>query len=269
MDFRTKIDIQKAEFTIEPQSNLLFLGSCFADQIGKKFLRNAFNTTINPIGTLYNPASIYEYLANNDDNKHYDIAFITLGTTHIYRLKSSGEIVTNCQKRPANLFQEERLSLEECTTYLHMIHDILRKNNEHIRIIYTVSPIRYAKYGFHESQISKATLLMAVEKIIEETECTYFPAYEIMLDELRDYRFWAQDMLHPTQQAVDYIWECIANTYFSKQTLQFLEEWKPICEALAHKPFNPESLEYKQFLADTMKKKEQFENKWLSINRKP
>jgi hypothetical protein len=124
-----------------------------------------------------------------------------------------------------------------------------------LQVIFTVSPIRYAKYGFHESQLSKATLLLAVDKVVQETTIAhYFPAYEIVLDELRDYRFYNADMLHPSPQAVEYIWQQLAAHYFSPATRCFLEEWRPIKAALAHRPFHPESAEYQAFLADAQQK---------------
>lgn len=132
---------------------------------------------------------------------------------------------------------------------------MLRERRADVRIVLTVSPIRYAKYGFHGSAVSKATLLLAAEQVAEQTEgCVYFPAYEIVCDELRDYRFYAPDMLHPSQQAVDYIWERFADTFFSNETKAFLSEWQPIKAALNHRPFNPDSAEHRAFLEKTHQK---------------
>ena len=176
-------------------------------------------------------------------------AVFTLGTNHVYILNETGEIVDNCRKRPQRLFTERELSVDECADYLREAVTMLRQINPSVRIIITVSPIRYAKYGFHGSQLSKATLLLAADKLTKEMEnVVYFPAYEIVNDELRDYRFYREDMLHPTDQAVEYIWQRFGETFFSKQTRKFLEEWHPIKAALAHRPFNPEAEEYKKFL---------------------
>ena len=133
-----------------------------------------------------------------------------------------------------------------------------------LKVIITVSPIRYAKYGYHGSQLSKATLLLAADKLVKENPgvVSYFPAYEIMNDELRDYRFYKEDMLHPSEQAVEYIWEQFRATYFGKAAELFLEDWRPIREALGHKPFNPESEEHQKFIARTEEKKRQFEEKY-------
>jgi hypothetical protein len=179
-----------------------------------------------------------------------------LGTNHIYRLKETGEIVDNCEKRPQRLFTEEVLTIDECAGYLRQIVEHLHALRPDVCIVFTVSPIRYAKYGYHASQLSKATLLTAVDTILNSqvsslTTVTYFPAYEIVLDELRDYRFYKEDMLHPSDQAVGYIWQQLVEHYFSPAARQFLKEWQPIKEALGHRPFHPESETYQRFLAET------------------
>jgi hypothetical protein len=191
----------------------------------------------------------------------FKTVFITLGTNHVYREKTTGEIVDNCEKRPAALFQEEILTVDECADYLLKTVEVLRDQNPDVHVVFTVSPIRYRKYGYHESQLSKATLLMAVERLVQMRndgaaifQCSYFPAYEIVLDELRDYRFYAADMLHPSEQAVEYIWERLVETYFSPRTKAFLDEWRPLKQVLAHKPFNPEAPDYKALMDKTMLK---------------
>ena len=188
----------------------------------------------------------------------------TLGTNHIYILKETGEIVDNCMKRPQRLFREEQLSVDECVDYLSRAVAILKERNPEVKVIFTVSPIRYAKYGFHGSQLSKATLLLAVDKLVSASSesISYFPAYEIMNDELRDYRFYQPDMLHPSEQAVDYIYELFAETYFSADTKEMVREWQPIKAALAHRPFNPDSEEHKAFLAKVSAQKDAFLAKW-------
>lgn len=134
-----------------------------------------------------------------------------------------------------------------------------------MKVIVTVSPIRYAKYGYHESGLSKATLLLAADRLVKRYPqvVTYFPAYEIVNDELRDYRFYKEDMLHPSDQAVEYIWEKFRATFFGTASEQFLTEWKPIKEALGHRPFNPDSEEYKAFLAKAREKEQLFNKKYF------
>ena len=187
------------------------------------------------------------------------VVFLTLGTNHVYRLKETGEIVDNCEKRPASLFQEEELTVDECADYLQKVVTILREKNPDVNIVLTVSPIRYRKYGYHGSQLSKATLLLATRQV---TGTSYFPAYEIVNDELRDYRFYATDMLHPSQQTVDYIWERLVDVYFSHEAKVFLEEWRPLKQALGHKPFDPDSEAYKALMDKTMLKLEELREKY-------
>ncbi len=254
MEFRTVVDIPDYAFRIEPCEEVLFVGSCFADEIGARFRDNGFPIAVNPYGVMYNPVSILHTIKRYDGAPR--IVFLTLGTNHVYRLKSSGEIVDNCEKRPQKLFLEEELSVEECSETLQECIDILRQRNPEVRVIVTVSPIRYRKYGYHESQLSKATLLLAASTF------TYFPSYEILMDELRDYRFYASDMLHPSSQAVDYIWERLVESLFSHAARTFLDEWQPIRQALSHKPFHPESPEYQEFMDKTMLKLNAFRKKY-------
>ena len=318
MELQTKVNIPKSSFKINPTDKLLFVGSCFAENIGRRFVDNQFDAVVNPYGTMYNPASVLHTVercspspalrapsphgareklpsfANGDDfegsiltfssplgermpvgqvrgrsRSAFSFAIITLGTNHVYILKETDEIVDNCMKRPQKLFREEKLSVDECADYLSRAVAILKERNPEVKVIFTVSPIRYAKYGFHGSQLSKATLLLAVEKLVSESpeSISYFPAYEIMNDELRDYRFYQPDMLHPSEQAVDYIYERFAETYFSEEAKAMVAEWEPIKAALAHRPFNPDSEEHKAFLAKVTAKKEAFLAKWkCSIN---
>lgn len=271
MEFRTVVDIPKPGFLIEPYEEMLFVGSCFADSIGQRFVENKFRATVNPYGTMYNPASVLHTVERFEGAPR--IVFITLGTNHVYRLKETGEIVDNCQKRPAALFQEEELTVDECADYLRQTVDLLRRRRPDVHIVFTVSPIRYRKYGYHESQLSKATLLLAVDKVlasdkhgltrtvadkeVRKSLCSsvaYFPAYEILMDELRDYRYYAADMLHPSDVAVEYIWQQLVEHYFSPRAKDFLREWTPLKAALNHRPFNPDSEEYKTFMCQTQEK---------------
>ena len=264
MEFRTIVDIPAPDFRIAPCESLLFVGSCFADSIGQHFKDEGFPVVVNPFGTMYNPASILHTLQRLAASPA--IVFLTLGTNHVYRLKETGEIVDNCQKRPAALFQEEELSVDQCADYLRQSITLLLQSNPDVHIVLTVSPIRYRKYGYHESQLSKATLLLAIDKLLHQTSdirhLQYFPAYEIVNDELRDYRFYAADMLHSSDQAVEYIWERLVNAYFSPEAKAYLKEWEPLKQALAHKPFNPGAPEYRAFMDKTMLKVEEIRKKY-------
>lgn len=250
MEFRTIVDIPTPEFTIEPQEKMLFVGSCFADNIGKRFVDEMFLATVNPLGVMYNPASILHTIQSIEDAPK--VAFLTLGTNHVYILKETGEIVDNCRKRPARLFHEEELTVDECAEFLQKAVDILYSRNKDVQVVVTVSPIRYAKYGYHGSQLSKATLQLAADKLVKaNVNCTYFPAYEIVNDELRDYRFYREDMLHPTDQTVEYIWQRLQETYLSNAAKDFIESWRPLKEAIRHRPFNPDGAEYIAFANKT------------------
>lgn len=265
MQFRTQVKIPPYPFSIPPCAKMLFVGSCFAQSMGERFLAEKFRATVNPYGVMYNPASILHTVSRCLSLA--DFAVLTLGTNHVYRLKETDEIVDNCQKRPQSLFREEVLSIDECVGFLSQAVDILVMRNPGIKVIITVSPIRYAKYGFHESQLSKAVLLLSANEMEKRYagKVFYFPAYEIVNDELRDYRFYAFDMLHPSEQAVEYIWECFSASLFGADTLQFLKEWQPIREAINHRPFNPESDAYKEFVNNTLVKVRALKQKYSDL----
>ncbi len=261
MEFRTKIDIEQSASQIAPCARMLFVGSCFADSIGKRFEEERFPVTVNPFGTMYNPVSVWhtvEKLAGEGTVNDAEWVFVTLGTNHIYILKETGEVVDNCQKRPQRLFDERVMMVDECASWLQRAVDLLAEHNPQVHVVFTVSPIRYRKYGYHESQLSKATLLLAVDKVLaqnaERGMLSYFPAYEIVNDELRDYRFYAEDMIHPSRQAVEYIWERLVDTYFTDGAKRYLDEWRPLKEALGHRPFNADSEEYRLFMQKTQEK---------------
>ncbi len=275
MEFRTIVDIQKPAFSIEPFEDIFFAGSCFANSIGRLFLADGFPAVVNPYGTMYNPASVLHTVSRwcaeetaAGRRRWPRVAFLTLGTNHVYRLKETGEIVDNCQKRPQSLFSEELLTIDECAGYLRQAIDMLREKNSSANVVLTVSPIRYRKYGYHESQLSKATLLLAIDKVLKsysDAKTAYFPAYEIVQDELRDYRFYAADMLHPSEQAAAYIYQRLTEVYFSDAARHYLREWQPLKQALAHKPFNADSEEYKQFIAATHRKIEDIKEKYREV----
>ena len=267
MEFRTTVNIEKPDFEITPFEKILFVGSCFADNIGRRFKEERFKAAVNPYGVMYNPASIL-HTVNRYEDMVPSVVVLTLGTNHVYILNETGEIVDNCRKRPQRLFTEKELTLDECLQYLSDTVIILKSRNPDVKVIVTVSPIRYAKYGYHGSQLSKSVLLLAADDLVRQYPgtCHYFPAYEIINDELRDYRFYAQDMLHPSEQAVEYIWEILRENYFSQEAKHFIEEWKPIKEALSHRPFNPEAQEYKDFIARTMDKLEALKKKYPMMN---
>ena len=146
-----------------------------------------------------------------------EVLIVTLGTAFIYRLKETGMLVANCHKQPDSLFQRERLSAYDIVDQWQMLLQLLESVNPNLKVIFTVSPIRHKRDGYHVNQISKGILLQAVDEMVDG-KCSYFPSYEIMMDELRDYRFYADDMIHPSAQAVEYIWQRFQDTYFDNRT---------------------------------------------------
>ena len=280
--FRTIVPLPEAPFRIGAAERVLCVGSCFADEMGRRFEEDHFPTLANPFGVMYNPASILHTIERLTTQNHSakaplstgeglgealptgegpGLGILTLGTNHVYIERATGEIVDNCQKRLQQLFEERCLSVDECAQYLQRSIQLLREWNPAMKIIFTVSPIRYRKYGYHESQLSKATLLMAVEKVIG-SGLLYFPSYEILLDELRDYRFYASDMLHPSGQAVDYIYRRLQQCLFSPEARQYVSEWRPIGQALAHRPFQADSPDYLAFRQQTLRQAEAFNRRW-------
>lgn len=311
MDLYTRISIPKAPFTFSYTEQTVLLGSCFAENIGKKLEENKFKTDLNPFGTLYNPSSIAEAIrmllhperfTGDDLFRHEGVyhsfshhsrfsspsetecleningrlfssaeiirkarrMIITLGTAWVYRLRSTGKIVSNCHKLPEKMFDRQMLSVDEITAEWKNLLLSLWEQNPELKILFTVSPIRHWKDGAHGNQLSKATLLLAVEQLQKDfpEQTAYFPAYEIMMDELRDYRFYADDMLHPSLQAVEYIWERFTETMLSRETQAILKEWKDIQKAINHKPFQPESEAYKHFISQTLLKMERLNEKF-------
>lgn len=279
MKLQTTIEITAPSQLISLRNRIAFIGSCFAQHIGERMRQSGLPALVNPFGVLYNPLSILQVLTQNpmyeplyfEDEDHRwhcwltdssknastleackagllsargrlfewnpDVVIITLGTNRYY--EREGMVVGNCHKRPQGEFQEKDLSVEQMTTILDSICQLFPK----AQVVLTVSPYRYAKYGFHQSSLAKAALLLAVEAVQQKRpeQVSYFPAYEIQLDELRDYRFYAQDMLHPSEQAIEYIWERFVDRFFDAETHRYLSDYEPIRKAFLHRPEDPNS----------------------------
>lgn len=189
---------------------------------------------------------------------------ITFGTAYVYQYNETNEVVANCHKLADNQFTRRLLSVDEIIqVYQPMIAEMLN-NNTDLKILFSVSPIRHIKDGMHKNQLSKSTLLLAIDVLKElfPSSVFYFPSYEIVVDELRDYRFYADDMLHPSSVAVNYLWQSFVNSYLSKDTQQIMKEWSEINKALQHKPFHPESEQHKSFLTQIVLKIEQLKRKY-------
>jgi hypothetical protein len=166
-----------------------------------------------------------------------DTVILTFGTAYAYIFNKNNAVAGNCHKLPAKEFTRRLLSIEEIVDSTSAVIERYRKANPNIRFIFTVSPIRHKRDGLHANQLSKATLLLAVDRLCELRKdlCLYFPAYEIMMDELRDYRFYADDMVHPSPLAVEYIWERFSTAFFDRKTMDKATEWRKFEAAQRHR----------------------------------
>lgn len=268
MEFRTEIESIKGRRPIDHDMRIVMLGSCFSTEIGERMEHDGFAVSCNPMGVLYNPASIATAVERATGGIHYrreelvehegvwhcldfhtvyqgpdadrllkrvnrdldilgerlreaDVLVITLGTSWVFELidRRWGErrVVGNCHKLPGTMFGRRRMEVDDIADRWARVTDSLGK-----RVIVTVSPIRHTADGLHGNQLSKSTLLLAIERMGDRVE--YFPAYEIILDDLRDYRFYARDMKHPSEVAVDYVYGVFADTYFSRETARLAQE---------------------------------------------
>ena len=183
-----------------------------------------------------------------------EVLIITLGTAWVYRLADTEAVVGNCHKVPERRFKRQRLQVAEIVEALSTTLSLISAINPKVRVLFTVSPVRHLKDGLHGNQLSKSALLLAVDELCSRfpERCHYFPAYEIVMDELRDYRFYAEDMAHPSKQAVDYVWECFTTHCLDDEAQQFMVQWEKMARALEHRPFNPESEQYRQFVLHTI-----------------
>lgn len=193
---------------------------------------------------------------------------LTFGTAWVYTLKESGQVVANCHKMPASHFERTRLSVDEIVAhYTALLQDIFVLNPD-CKVVFTVSPIRHTKDGAHGNQLSKATLLLAIERLqtLFPHNALYFPSYEIVLDELRDYRFYNDDMAHPAPIAIKYIWQRFSEAFFSKTTQGIIGECEKINRDLTHRPFNKDSEAYRTFVHQLMAKIDTMAQKYPYID---
>lgn len=190
---------------------------------------------------------------------------ITFGTSWIYRNIESTEIAANCHKVPQKQFSKELLSVEVIQKSIQNTIDLIQTLNPNINFIFTISPVRHIKDGFVENQLSKSHLFTALHSALNtehlKLNTEYFPSYEIMMDELRDYRFYKEDMLHPNQIAIDYIWKLFSENYISQESISTMQEVDEIQKSLRHRSFNPESEQHQKFLAKLQQKMNLLEEK--------
>lgn len=315
MDFRTKVEIKWNGDKISHNQSLLFLGSCFAQEIGDIFSASKFNSLVNPFGVLYNPLSISKSLErslyctpytidnlfkegnlyhsfdhhsvfsdtdvtrmlNNINEKlmltsqkirssHF--IFLTFGTSWIYELKENNEVVSNCHKLPATTFTRRRAGVGELTEKMAETLRKILETNSKVKFVLTVSPIRHLKDGAHGNNLSKSVLLLMCDELanIFPDNVIYFPSYEIILDELRDYRFYADDMTHPSKKAVEYIWEQIKEEIISLESRNLIKEWGKIRQGIQHRRMSADIESYKLFLENLLKSAKSFAEKYQNID---
>lgn len=299
MDFRTIVPISPMECKIDYQSQLVLVGSCFAENVADKLAFYNFKHVVNPLGILFNPVSIQNLIERGLNNRSFteeDIFYhnecwhsyevhsemshsdkdlmlnsmnealelfgaslkeashfiITLGTSWVYKEISNNAIVANCHKVPQKSFKKYLLTVHEITESLRNIVSLLRLYNPNLSIVFTVSPVRHLKDGYVENQRSKAHLIAAVHSLNdvrnEGSRLSYFPAYEIVMDELRDYRFYSEDMIHPNSIAIDYIWGRLVESWITSEASKIMQEVEKIRKGLLHRPFNPDTDAHKKFL---------------------
>lgn len=180
---------------------------------------------------------------------------ITLGTSFVFSLEKDGHIVSNCHKVPQKHFEQKLLTLKDMMDSFKAVYPLLPQD---IQILFTVSPVRHTRNGLADNSLSKSLLRAFCHELTHQYQnISYFPSYEIMMDDLRDYRFYNEDMIHPSKVAIDYIWEKFCDTYFSEETMLFLKKWGKLSKAITHRPFNPYTEKHLSFLKNTLNKLKQ------------
>jgi len=314
MELRTTFEITPSSYKISYDDPVLFIGSCFATSIGRKFEEGHLPVMINPAGTVYNPVSVINTIRTIAEGREYTIndlynnngswisfnhytdfssplaeeilkkinvsiseahnflsvarfLFITFGTARIYRWKDNGRIVSNCHKIPAHNFTREILSVEEIKELWIRHLDELHVQFPELKVIFTISPVRHWKDGAHGNQISKSILFLAVEELLKHPAVlSYFPAYELMIDDLRDYRFYDNDMLHPSSSATSYIWEQFSGCWFEDKTIALWREISRISMAAAHKIQSGSREDLRKFAENMLDKIQAVNKKNSSVN---
>lgn len=198
--------------------------------------------------------------------RNADVVVLTLGTAWAYRLRETGELVNNCHKMPAELFDKELLTPDEIINALAETHAFLKRINSKLRIVLTVSPVRHIKDTLPLNAVSKSVLRVACHYLSDLLkDVDYFPAFELMTDDLRDYRFYAADMLHPSEVAEDFIWDKFARAYFDADFGRFRKEWASVRQALHHRPLYAEAPEHRSFLEATLQRLERLHGQQVDV----
>jgi len=314
MLLQTKIKLPEQSPQIDYASKVLFMGSCFSQNIGDTFLHYKFNALVNPFGVLFHPVAIEKVIKRALEERYYneeDVFFLnerwhcfevhsqfsntsqdqliaalnqqlillkewvktsthfvfTFGTAWVYRHVKSNTIVANCHKVPQPQFLKELLSQDYVSNVLLSIELLIKAENPEAVIINTVSPVRHIKDGMTGNARSKAHLLAGVLEITNPSKNNhYFPSYEIMMDELRDYRFYKEDLIHPNNTAISIIWEKFKNVWIASETLPLQKKIAEIQTGLLHKPFNEASEAHQKFLEKLRQKISEIKKELPSIS---
>ena len=310
MEFFLPFQIPSFPFKISYSDKILFIGSCFSEEIGNSLIDLKFDVLQNPNGILYDPISIsdalFSYIENKpfaEENlfelnglwhswKHHSVfsginkkdvlekinnsqsranvflketkfLFITFGTAFNYVLKRNLKNVANCHKAPAGIFEKTLLPLEEITADLLRAITALKIFNPDLKIILTVSPVKHVRDGVVENNRSKARLIEAAHLITEEKQNVfYFPAYELVNDVLRDYRFYKNDLVHPNETAINFVFQKFSESFFDSSTKEFKKEIEKILAAVRHKPFFKDSEVHQKFIASQIHNIKRIEKKY-------
>jgi len=287
MQLTTSFPIPPAPVLMNHQSRVLTMGSCFAASMGARLSKLPLEVMMQPLGTLFHPFAITRALSGEISEDLYehggyflhpdyhslftasssselladirsvatevssfvrsaDYLFLTWGTSFSYFDKHLNKTVANCHKMPADRFEKRLSTVEELVSDFHSLLSTLPSTTQ---VVLTISPVRHTKDGMPENQVSKSTLRVAADIVSKKFENVhYFPAYEIMLDELRDYRFYEADMIHPNEQAQEYIWERFMSTYFDNELLSISKRWDSIYRTLGHRPHPAKLIDHRRVL---------------------
>lgn len=310
MQLHTVVPVQNFSSSLNYQSKIMSMGSCFAEHISEKLAYHGFSTFTNPFGIIFNAVSIQRLVERSINREWFTVedvflynelwqsyevhsalsttdsevylaqlnaqlkvtreflenathCILTLGTSWVYT--HQGKVVANCHKVPNSQFEKKLLSAEENQKALQKIRDCIQQINPNIQFIFTVSPVRHIKDGYLENHLSKGNLLQAIYNLQQTPNGYYFPAFEIVMDELRDYRFFAVDMIHPNSMAIDYIWERFTAKAIDNACEPIMKEVADIKRALHHRPQHQNTLAWAQFQNQLEQKIAHFKQRFPDI----
>ncbi len=314
MQLQLPFKVQPSLFKISCKDKIIFIGSCFSEEVGNKMKDLKFDVLQNPNGILYDPVSISFSLISYIENKKYieDDLFlanelwnswqhhsvfsgmdkenvlqninnsqqeantflkeaswvvITPGTAYNYILKKTGKAVANCHKAPSQFFEKKLLPIEEIIFNLTNAIIKLQSFNPKLKIIFTISPVRHVRDGLIENNRSKARLIEAIHSVIDKMQnIFYFPAYELVIDVLRDYRFYKNDFVHANDSAVEFVFENFCNAYVDENGKKIMAAVKEILAAMNHKPFHKGSIAHGKFRNTQLEKIKMIAEKFPFIN---